>query len=145
MPHERLYQYSSLGLDFSTCLQSHTILLQFLIKNIAKLGFNWSLTYLQRNCHKYHVYKIYILDYVSTYLISKTRFFYCCACNCCTPLNVPCRLNITHCFFYNWRLWFSYISMLPQCLLNFLLHCSKKSCAFKIQNLSVTYWKFISR
>lgn len=67
MPHERLYQYSSLGLDFSTCLQSHTILLQFLIKNIAKLGFNWSLTYLQSICLSTKTEMVINITYINIY------------------------------------------------------------------------------
>lgn len=55
MLHDKLYQYSSQGWDFSTCLQNHIILLQFLNNNIAKKVI--SLIY-DVNIYEKHIHKL---------------------------------------------------------------------------------------
>lgn len=55
MLHEKLYQYSSQGWDFSTCLQNHIILLQFLNNNIAKKSYK--LIY-DVNIYEKHIHKL---------------------------------------------------------------------------------------
>lgn len=150
MPHERLYQYSSLGLDFSTCLQSHTILLQFLIKNIAKLGFNWSLTYLQSICLSTKTEMVINITYINIYswlykylfdFQNKVFLLLCLQ----SLYSIECPLPSQYYTLFFLQLTFMVFIYFNVATVFIILVASNKSCAFKIQKFSVTYWKVISR
>lgn len=150
MPHKRLYQYSSLGLDFSTCLQSHTILLQFLIKNIAKLGFNWSLTYLQSICLSTKTEMVINITYINIYswlykylfdFQNKVFLLLCLQ----SLYSIECPLPSQYYTLFFLQLTFMVFIYFNVATMFIILVASNKSCAFKIQKFSVTYWKVISR
>lgn len=150
MPHERLYQYSSLDLDFSTCLQSHTILLQFLIKNIAKLGFNWSLTYLQSICLSTKTEMVINITYINIYswlykylfdFQNKVFLLLCLQ----SLYSIECPLPSQYYTLFFLQLTFMVFIYFNVATMFIILVASNKSCAFKIQKFSVTYWKVISR
>lgn len=150
MPHERLYQYRPLGLDFSTCLQSHTILLQFLIKNIAKLGFNWSLTYLQSICLSTKTEMVINITYINIYswlykylfdFQNKVFLLLCLQ----SLYSIECPLPSQYYTLFFLQLTFMVFIYFNVATMFIILVASNKSCAFKIQKFSVTYWKVISR
>lgn len=115
-----------------------------------RLGFNWSLTYLQSICLSTKTEMVINITYINIYswlykylfdFQNKVFLLLCLQ----SLYSIECPLPSQYYTLFFLQLTFMVFIYFNVATMFIILVASNKSCAFKIQKFSVTYWKVISR